>query len=197
VLRITNGGQTGKIWIHEGEVIDAEAGEIAGEPAFHKILSWRAGGFESLPAEPSRPRTILKSYNGLLLETAQAIDEAQATADQGGTAAITSTMPQLSQIEGIEFVLAMKPGQETPPVARGLENPERMAEWSRQTLERFRGLSDRIHAGPLEQFEGLGPQRHVTLTTHGETEFCLGWKHSMSLDQVREMAKKIITLWAS
>jgi|ERR1051326_1097664 CheY-like chemotaxis protein len=197
VLRITNGGHTGKIWIHEGEVIDAEANELTGEPAFHKILSWRAGGFESLPAEPSRPRTILKSYNGLLLETAQAIDESRATADQGGPAPITSTMPQLSQIEGIEFVLAMKPGQESPPMARGLENPERMAEWSRQTLERFRGLSDRIHAGPLEQFEGLGPQRHVTLTTHGDTEFCLGWKHSMSLDQVREMAKKIITLWAS
>jgi hypothetical protein len=106
-------------------------------------------------------------------------------------------MPQLSQVEGIEFVLAMKPGQQNPPVARGLENPERMAEWSRQTLERFRALSDRIHAGPLEHFEGLGPQRHVTLTTHGETEFCLGWKHSMSLDQVREMTKKILTLWAS
>jgi CheY-like chemotaxis protein len=198
VLRITNGGQTGKIWIHEGEVIDAEAGEITGEPAFHKILSWRAGGFESLPAEPSRPRTILKSYNGLLLETAQAIDESRATAEQNGpAAAISSSMPQLSQIEGIEFVLAMKPGQANLPMARGLENPERMAEWSRQTLERFRGLSDQIHAGPLEQFEGLGPQRHVTLTTHGDTEFCLGWKHSMSLDQVREMAKKIITLWAS
>src|SRR5256886_4064950 len=48
-LRITNGGHTGKIWIQDGEVIDAEAGEITGEPAFHKILSWRAGGFESLP----------------------------------------------------------------------------------------------------------------------------------------------------
>src|SRR5436305_2249801 len=96
VLRITNGGQTGKIWIHEGEVIDAEAGEMTGEPAFHKILSWRAGGFESLAAEPSRPRTILKSYNGLLLETAQALDESRATASEPGAPAITSTMPELS-----------------------------------------------------------------------------------------------------
>jgi len=115
----------------------------------------------------------------------------------GTTPPISSTVPQLSQIEGIEFVLAMKPGKEGPPMARGLENPERMAEWSRQTLERFRGLSDRIHAGPLQQFEGIGPQRNISLTTHGETEFCLGWKHSMSLDEVREMTKKIITLWAS
>jgi CheY-like chemotaxis protein len=34
-----------------------------------------AGNFEFLPAEPHRPRTIFKSYNALLLETAQAIDE--------------------------------------------------------------------------------------------------------------------------
>src|SRR6266404_812335 len=109
VLRITNGGYTGKIWIHDGEVIDAEAGEIAGEPAFHKILSWRAGGFESLPAEPSRQRTILKSYNGLLLETAQAIDEKRAVNGDTTAPSISSTVPQLSQIDGIEFVLAMKP----------------------------------------------------------------------------------------
>jgi CheY-like chemotaxis protein len=196
-LRITNGGHTGKIWIQDGEVIDAEAGDLIGEPAFQRILSWRAGGFESLPAEPSRERTILKSYNGLLLETAQAIDEKRAVNGEGTTPPVSSTVPQLSQIEGIEFVLAMKPGQEGPPMARGLENPQRMAEWSRQTFDRFRALSDRIHAGPLEQYEGIGPQRNISLTTHGETEFCLGWKHSMSVEEVREMTKKILTLWAS
>jgi CheY-like chemotaxis protein len=196
-LRITNGGHTGKIWIQDGEVIDAEAGDMVGEPAFHRILSWRAGGFESLPAEPSRERTILKSYNGLLLETAQAIDEKRAVNGEGTAPPVAVTGPQLSQIEGIEFVLAMKPGQESPPMARGLENPQRMAEWSKQTFERFRVLGDRIHAGPLEQYEGLGPQRNISLTTHAETEFCLGWKHSMNLDEVREMTKKIVTLWAS
>jgi len=196
-LRITNGGHTGKIWIQDGEVIDAEAGDLVGEPAFQRILSWRAGGFESLPAEPSRERTILKSYNGLLLETAQAIDEKRAVNGEGTTPPVSSTVPQLSQIEGIEFVLAMKPGQEGPPMARGLENPQRMAEWSRQTFDRFRALSDRIHAGPLEQFEGTGPQRNISLTTHGDTEFCLGWKHSMTVEEVREMTKKILTLWAS
>jgi CheY-like chemotaxis protein len=204
VLRITNGGYTGKIWIQDGEVIDAEAGDIVGEPAFNRILAWRAGGFESLPAEPTRERTILKSYNALLLETAQAIDEKRAVNGEGavngdGTspASAPSPVPQLSQIEGIEFVLAMKPGQETAPMARGLENPERMAQWSRQTFERFRGLGDRIHAGHLVQFEGMGPQRNISLTIHADTEFCLGWKHSMTLDEVREMTKKIVTLWAS
>src|SRR6266849_9732640 len=77
VLRITNGPLTGKIWIQDGELIDAEAVDLSGEPAFQKILSWRTGNFETLPAEPSRPRTIVKSYNALLLETAQALDESR------------------------------------------------------------------------------------------------------------------------
>src|SRR4051812_13754336 len=68
LLRITNGGLIGKIWILNGELIDAEAGELSGEPAFHKILSWRAGMFETLPAEPNRPRKISKPYSTLLLE---------------------------------------------------------------------------------------------------------------------------------
>ena len=75
VLRITNGALTGKIWIQGGELVDAEATDLRGEAAFQKILSWKAGNFEMLPAEPSRPRTIFKSYNALLLESAQAMDE--------------------------------------------------------------------------------------------------------------------------
>src|SRR2546430_528040 len=114
VLRITNGSWTGKIWIQEGEIIDSETEDLSGEPAFTKILSWRAGGFEALPAEPDRNRTIFKSYNGLLLETAQAIDESAngivRAVPEGGEAPI-SPLSQISQIEGIEFVLAMKPGE--------------------------------------------------------------------------------------
>src|SRR5437773_3686456 len=49
LLRITNRALAGKIWIQEGEVIDAEAGELTGEAAFQIILSWKAGNFEPLP----------------------------------------------------------------------------------------------------------------------------------------------------
>jgi CheY-like chemotaxis protein len=198
VLRITNGPQAGKIWIQDGEIIDAEATDLSGEPAFQKILSWRNGGFETLAAEPNRPRRIFKSYNALLLETAQALDESQneVTAD-GQPAAAATPLAQLSQVEGVEFVLAMKPGQDGSQVARGLENPEHMAAWARQCLQRFRGLSDRWHAGPLEQIECLGPQRHVALASQADTEFCVGWKYTMSAGQIREMMKKVLALWAS
>src|SRR5258706_6064319 len=168
VLRITNGPLTGKIWIQEGEIIASETQDLHGEPAFTKILSWKAGGFEQLPAEPTRERTIFKAYNGLLLETAQAIDElASGPKPEADPDAPISPLSQISQIEGIEFVLAMKDGEDKHDVARGLENPERMAQWAKETVARFRELGDRLHAGGLERIEGLGPQRNVTLAGQG------------------------------
>lgn len=198
VLRITNGVLNGKIWIQDGEVIDAEASDLRGEPAFQKILSWRAGNFETMAPEPSRPRTIFKSYNGLLLETAQAIDESRsedAEADSQNVA-VDSPLAQLSQVAGVEFLLAMKPGEKNHQQARGLEDPERMSQWSRISLDRWRALGERLQAGPLEQVEALGQQRNVVVTQQGETEFCVGWRNSMSLDEVRENMKKVLALWA-
>jgi len=198
VLRISNGQLAGKIWIQDGELIDSEAGELNGEPAFQKILSWRTGNFETLPAEPNRPRTIFKSYNALLLETAHAMDESQEQAAAGGhSEADVSSLAQLSQLDGVEFVLAMKPGEKGMQVARGLENPAHMAAWARESLARFRALADRWHAGPLEQIECLGPQRHVALASQADTEFCVGWKYTLSAGQIREMMKKVLVLWAS
>src|SRR5712671_561300 len=197
VLRISNGQLSGKIWIQDGEVIDADAGELRGEGAFHKILSWRTGNFETLSAEPNRPRTIFKSYNGLLLETAQALDESRnEPVGEPGAAAAASPLAKLSQVEGVEFVLAMKPSDGTQQ-ARGLENPERMAGWARQTTDRFRALGDRLQAGPLEQLYALGPQRHVALAQQDDTEFCVGCRNSMAVEEIREMMKKVLALWAS
>src|SRR5258708_3510254 len=168
VLRISNGALSGKIWIQDGELIDSEADELRGETAFSKILSWKTGNFETLPPEPSRPRTIFKSYNGLLLESAQALDESLDAAATGGTAlADSSPLAFVAQIEGVEFVLTMRPGPEGGREARGLEDPERMAKWSRSSMDRFRTLGDRLQAGALEQIEALGPQRHVALTRQG------------------------------
>jgi CheY-like chemotaxis protein len=198
VLRITNGALSGKIWIQTGELVDAEAGDLRGEAAFQHILSWKAGNFEMLPADPSRPRTIFKSYNAMLLESAQALDESHAgVTPEGAPQPAASPLAKLSQLEGVEFVLAMNVGDDRHQVARGLENPERMAVWARDTMERFRLLGDNLGVGPLGQIEAFGPQRHVALARHADTEFCVGWKHSLSSDEVRDMMKKLLALWAS
>jgi CheY-like chemotaxis protein len=203
VLRITNGELTGKIWINEGELIDAETEGLRAEEAFKRILSWKAGNFETFAAEPGRPRTIFSSYNALLLETAQAIDEARSGGISGPAAAGEATRAQasplaaLAQVDGVEFVLAVKSGEKSHFESRGLENPERLANWSRQSLERFRALGDHLQAGPLEQVEGLGPQRHVGLALRGDTQLCVGWQNLLSQEEIRDRMKKLLALWIS
>jgi len=197
VLRIINGKLTGKIWIQEGQVIDAETEGQRGEPAFRLILGWRAGHFETLPAEPSRPRAIAKSYSGLLLESAQALDESRTgPGGQGAAAAPGSAPTGLLEIEGIEFVLVLKRGETGSRLARGLEDPKRMEAWARLSLAGFRSLGERLRAGPLEQIEALGPRRHVALAGQGDLDFCAGWNPSMAVDQVRTLMKKVLALWA-
>jgi CheY-like chemotaxis protein len=203
VLRITNGPLAGRIWINNGELIDAETDGARGEEAFQKILAWKAGNFESLPPEPDRPRTIFKSYNAVLLESAQALDELHhAQTVQHGAEGKPSSVPgsrlaSLVQIEGVEFVLSAKAGEPGKFESRGLEDPDRLAAWTHQSLEGFRALGDHLQAGPLEQINGLGPQRHVALAQHGDTELCVGWRHSLMPESVRDRMKKVLALWAS
>ena len=194
VLRITNGAVIGKIWIQDGEAVDAETDELRGESAFQRILSWRAGTFEILSPEPSRPRTIFKSYSGLLLESAQALDESRGV-EQISAEQPISPLARLAQVEGVEFVLAMKGSN--APLTRGLENPERMAAWARESLKSFSALGDTLHAGELEQLEFRGPQRQVVVARQQEIDFCVGWKNTLSADQVRDSMKKVLGLWAS
>jgi CheY-like chemotaxis protein len=203
VLRIINGPLAGRIWINNGELMDAETDALRGEEAFQKILAWRAGNFESLPAEPDRPRTIFKSYNAVLLESAQALDELRqtevvASAPAGEPpGAQVSRLNALLQVEEIEFVLSAKIGEEGKFESRGLQDPASLAAWTRRSLENFRVLGDHLQAGALEQITGLGPQRHVALAPHGDTELCVGWRPSLSVEVIRDQMKKVLALWAS
>lgn len=200
VLRIINGPLIGRIWIQNGEVTDAATEELTGEEAFRRILSWRAGNFESLPAEPEHARVIFNSYQGLLLETAQAHDEAQGKKEGNTTVSgkkPNSPLAVIARYPGVEFALVMRTAGDKKFEARGLDNPQPVADWGRLTLEQFRALGERLRAGPLHEMEGLGSQRHVSLAPYDNRDFCIGWQHSMSVDQIEESMKKLFSLWAS
>ena len=197
VLRITNGPFSGKIWIDNGELVDAETDDTRGEDAFMKILSWKAGSFETLPPESTRARTIFKSYNALLLETAQALDEAAYSVNGETSRPATHGMAAVVQMDGVEFVLTTKGPEKENFEARGLESPEQLEAWTRQSLERFRVLGERLQAGPLEQIEAMGLQRHVSLAQPADTAICVGWRSVLSGEEVRDRMKKVVALWAS
>jgi len=194
VLRINNGTATGKIWIQDGEVVDAETEGLLGEKAFLKIFSWETGSFETQHAEPGRQRTIFKPYNSLLLESAQALDEIRG--GESSKEQEPSDASRLAQINGVEFVLAIETKSGKTAFARGLENPEGVAAWTRRYIQKFEELGERLHTGHLGQIDGLGPQRQLTATRRNGTQFCIGWKNSMDREEAREVVKKVISLWA-
>ena len=79
----------------------------------------------------------------------------------------------------------------------GLENPENIAAWARQTMQTFRSLGESLNAGQLNQFEGLGPQRHVAIASSAGHELGVGFHRSLSQALVRETFKKILAKWVS
>jgi CheY-like chemotaxis protein len=201
VLRITNGVQEGKIWFQNGEVIDAATGDLTGEVAFQKVLSWKTGNFEILPSEAGRQRVILKSYQGLLLESAQALDEAQARETpavsqiEGGDPAHSppSVASAISQVHGVEFALTCRSDDPKQIESWSVENPEQVVAWTRTTLQAFHEVGELLQTGPLLQIEGLGLQRHLALGSNKGKDFCIGFQRSFSADQIKAAMKNIIS----
>lgn len=203
VLKMTKPRESGSIWVTNGEVIDAATTNLAGEPAFKEILSWKNGSFEILPAEPKRVRTIFTSYQGLLLDSAQAIDEQKCHESSAQSAACDTTfltrspLAALSRVDGVEFVMTVPAKEDMPSDSWGLENAGPIAVWARQTQKRLRELGEKLQTGDLKQIEGLGLQRHVGIASRGDTQLCVGFRRTLSADQLHETLKNISTKWAS
>jgi CheY-like chemotaxis protein len=199
-LRITNGLSTGHIWIHGGELIDAEAGDLKGEAAFRRILGWKTGSFEMLPADEMRERAIFSSYQALLLEVAQAFDEelnAPATSDTLRLSDTPSPLMSLTRFDGVQFVLSVGPAPEAEVNAWGLEHPEHMSEWMQASLKSFAQLGDALHAGQLQQITGMSTDSHVALAESGKGSLCVGFRSNLRSDEVRETMRNILAKWAA
>jgi hypothetical protein len=221
VLKITTGPVEGKIWIETGEVIDAAASDATGEEAFRLIASWKGGNFEILPAEPGRRRTIHNSYHALLLETAQAMDEAQQVQAEMSPApepapsrapdAAPSAPPQrerepetadaklfeASRVPGIEFLVAVNRNKPRPPASWGLENPEQVGDWVNNSVNSFRTVGEKLQWGQVKSMEGRGLHGNIAVITHEDTSICAGWERSLSWAQIRDGMKKILARWIS
>lgn len=203
LLKITRTGKQGQIWINSGELIDAATDSLTGEAAFKEILSWKHGSFEILPAEPERPRTIFTSYQGLLLDFAQAMDESNGDESSTQLASCDTTfltrspLTALSRVDGVEFVMTVPSDENQACDSWGLENATPVANWTRRTQKRFRELGEKMQAGDLKQVQGLGLQRHVGIASRGDTELCVGFKRTLNSEQLSETLKNISIKWAS
>jgi hypothetical protein len=106
-------------------------------------------------------------------------------------------LAELSQIDGIEFVLAVGSNQGQTYDFWGLENPQPVAAFTQETLARFQALGERLQAGPLQQIVGTGPQRRVMLAACGPSQVCVGFPPDRPVEELRETMKGVLTKWAS
>ncbi len=199
-LRITQGSLEGRIWVETGDIIDAATGTLKGEEAFREILSWTGGNFEHLPAEANHPRTITGSYQGLLLDSAQALDEAHGNeaAHEAPGATGTSPLAALGRFEGVEFALAIPVDERAAVSAWGGENVEQVAAWARDAWRRMGQVGEALHAGDLAQIHGLGVQRNVGLAGDQKKGLlCAGFRRSLPAGEVEQTMKQVFAKWAS
>jgi CheY-like chemotaxis protein len=201
VLRITRGPLVAKLWFQDGELFDAEIDGARGEAAFHRILSWKSGSFENLPAEPNRPRTITKPINALLLESAQAMDENAnpSSETQFFAANHRQTTWKLSLLarESAEFVVAVPPEGQGEPEAFGTQSSDPVAAWTRRTLEIARHLGEKIESGTLSHLTAKTTEKQLGLLAHGKKSFLVGWPLNVDTSQIYEPTKIIAASWDS
>ncbi len=72
-MRVRSGTSRGWIFFRDGEIVHAETGEIQGEEAFYRILSWELGVFECDEQAPDK-ESIHESWDFLLMESMRRLD---------------------------------------------------------------------------------------------------------------------------
>jgi CheY-like chemotaxis protein len=202
VLRITRGPLVAKLWIQDGELIDAEVEGARGEAAFQRILAWKSGTFENLPAEPGRERTIAKPVNALLLESAQAMDEKENPSTEPESveeAGHRKTIWKLAMLtrEGADFVIAVPPEGQGEPEALGTQSTEQLSAWTRSAAVIAKKLGEKIEAGPLSHVAGHNLEKQLLVLPRASKSFLVGWPPNAAAGQLLEQSKKLVASWDS
>jgi len=201
VLRITRGPLVAKIWIQDGELLDAQVGNVRGEAAFQKILAWKSGTFENLAAEPLHERTITRSINALLLETAQSIDESSdvAQTEMIEKADHRKTVWRLALLaaEGAEFVVTVPPEGQGKSEAWGAHNAEQLTGWTRRAADAIKRLGDRLEAGPVSHIAGASMERRLAMLPADDKLFLVAWPPETPENELLEKTKKLVASWDS
>ncbi|MEY2457568.1 MAG: hypothetical protein QOD03_1450 [Verrucomicrobiota bacterium] len=201
VLRITHGALVGKIWLHNGELVDAEAEGARGEAAFRRILGWKTGTFETLAAEPDHERNITKPLNALLLETAQAIDEytQPAEGDSAEESGHRKTVWRLSALtrEGAEWVVSLPIEGSSDAEGWGVQTTTELGAWMRQATESCKRLGEKLEAGPLAHIQGRSLERRIVFLPWKEKAFLVAWAPNADPQRLYEQTKQLVSSWDS
>ena len=81
-LTLTNNGDKCSMYFTDGQINHAVYGELKGDEAVYKVLTWGAGTFEIDFSRSSSEQTVTQSTQGLLLEGLRLLDESNRDTEQ-------------------------------------------------------------------------------------------------------------------
>jgi hypothetical protein len=74
-FRLTQGEEQGRIFLKDGQIVDAVIGNLRGEHAVYEMAIWSTGEFYFNPGEETPEVTVRRSNANLMMEAARRLDE--------------------------------------------------------------------------------------------------------------------------
>jgi CheY-like chemotaxis protein len=102
ILEVRDQQTHGEIYIEDGAIIHAKAGDLTGEKAFHRLLTLANGEFQLHQFKKPSARTVQGPWELLLMESARSHDEEKNAAAGGDTIRITKTPPATKPVPPAE-----------------------------------------------------------------------------------------------
>lgn len=81
-LSLASNKENGEIYILDGDIVDATVGEINGEKALFRLLTWKRGSFKFLPAKVTVSQKISRPTDNLIMEGLRQYDEWESLKDK-------------------------------------------------------------------------------------------------------------------
>jgi CheY-like chemotaxis protein len=75
VVRCERAGQLARVWVRDGQVIDAELGPLGGDAAFWRLMTWESGEFRVDFSGAAREQRIQGGTQAALMESMRRMDE--------------------------------------------------------------------------------------------------------------------------
>ena len=204
-IKVKSADIEAKIFIKDGEIIDAEIGDLQGEVAFKKILRLKSGAFEILPIVEDRERKIFTSYNGLLLDAAQTMDEILTddksqlpdASEVGDRTAFENPLAIIAKNENVLFAMGgdLKNNQITGTAGSGDFNA--VHNWITHTMKKWDSLGESFVLGNLIQIQATEPHYYLMVESQAEKYLCVAFKPETKKDSLQELMKNFKAIWIS
>lgn len=75
MFSLTRASEEGVVYLQNGQITHARAGDVEGEDAIYSLALWTSGSFQFSPGVEPRKQTITRSNTNLLMEAARRGDE--------------------------------------------------------------------------------------------------------------------------